>query len=209
MINVNLLPPEYRKVERTPVLRFVTIICGVILSTSAIGAFIYVHFGVLVKVVSEREKLQETYHSRQQGQRRSMALEREAKEYMKRRKTIEEIGNSRLLWSKKLDELCDLVDDHGDTKRYEVWLKQIHTLPASKHSAGGLFIKGFSGGSEMNRMSNFNLAIKKSGFFEDFASIDPPEGKAVKFSDKKVPHSAWSFDFNMKLKPFNQLHKGR
>ena len=40
MIKVNLLPAEYRKVERTPVLRFVTIICGVVLSASAIGAFL-------------------------------------------------------------------------------------------------------------------------------------------------------------------------
>ena len=30
MIKVNLLPPEYRKVERTPVLRFATIVAGVV-----------------------------------------------------------------------------------------------------------------------------------------------------------------------------------
>ena len=62
MIKVNLLPPEYRKVERTPVLRFVTIVCGVILSASAIGAFLFVHFGSLVEMQLERQQLEEAYH---------------------------------------------------------------------------------------------------------------------------------------------------
>ena len=85
MIRVNLLPVEFRKVERTPVLRFLTIICGVVLSASAIGAFLYVHFGTLVEVVSESEKLQETLVTKQVLANRSKALDSEFKEYKKRR----------------------------------------------------------------------------------------------------------------------------
>ncbi len=207
MIKVNLLPPEYRKVERTPILRFVVILCGVVLSASAIGAFLYVHFGVLVKTVSDREKLEETYLVKKVGADRSRLLEREAREYKKRRATIEKIGRTRMLWSRKLDQLCDVINNGGDIKRHEVWLSQIKTLPPQGKSPGGLYIKGLSGGSEIHRLSDFHLDLKNSEFFKDFASIDNPEGKVEHFSDDRVPNTAWAFDFSMLLKP--QGSKGR
>lgn len=209
MIKVNLLPPEYRKVERTPVLRFVTILCGVVLSASAIGAFLYVHFGMLVTVVSEREKQKETCDILQIDAKRADDLQREAAEYKQRRQTIEDIGQKRLLWSKKLDELCDIIQNKGDTKRHLVWLSQIRSLAGSKESPGGLYIKGLSGGSEIHKLSDFHLDLKNSEFFEDFLSIDPPEGDVVTFSDDRVPKTAWQFDFNMRLKPFGWREKTR
>ncbi len=207
MIRVNLLPAEYRKVERTPVLRFLTIICGVVLSASAIGAFLYVHFGTLVEVVCESEKLQETLVTKQVLADRSKALDREHKEYSKRRKTIEDIGQSRKLWSKKVDELCDVIHNKGDRQRHLVWLTSIRTLNTRKDSAGGLYIKGFSGGSEIHRLSDFHLDVKNSEFFADFIGIDNPEGSVVKFSDDKLPDTAWAFDFNMRLKPTGKAKK--
>jgi Tfp pilus assembly protein PilN len=200
MIRVNLLPSEYRKVERTPILRFVTIICGVVLSASAIGAFLYVHFGMLVKVVSEREKLEETYITKKVMADRSKSLEREAREYKKRRETIEQIGQNRKLWSKKVDELCDIIHNKGDRKRHLVWLTQLRTLPPGRGGNGGIYIKGYSGGSEIHRLSDFHLDIKNSEFFEDFENIDNPEGSVVKFPDERVPNTAWEFDFNMMLR---------
>jgi Tfp pilus assembly protein PilN len=209
MIKVNLLPPEYRKVERTPVLRFVTILCGVVLSASAIGAFLYVHFGTLVNVVSEKDKLQETYKVLARDEDRSRDLAKEAAEYKKRRQTIEEIGKNRILWSQKLDELCDIIQNKGDTKRHLVWLNQIHTISPGKGSAGGLDIRGLSGGSELHKLSDFHLDIKKSEFFQDFQSIDDPEGSVVELKDGRVPKTAWQFDFNMRLKPFGWREKTR
>jgi len=212
MIKVNLLPAEYRKVERTPILRFVTIVCGVVLSASAIGAFLYVHFGMLVKVVSERDQLQSTYDTKKVEADKSQALAREAQEYKKRRETIEGIGEDRLLWSKKVDEMCDVIHNKGDTKRHLVWLTSMRSLApakakrgqkASALSPGGLYIKGFSGGSELHRTSDFHLDIKNSEFFEDFESIDNPEGELVEFRDDRIPKSAWTLDYNMRLKPYN------
>lgn len=201
MINVNLLPQEYRRVERTPILRFVAIICGVVLSASAIGAFLYVHFVTLVEVVSDREKLDDTYRIKKGAAETSKALEKEAREYMKRRQTIEQIGKQRLVWSRKIDELADIIHNKGDTRRHQVWLSTLRTLASNKDSAGGLFIKGYSGG-EIHRLSDFHLDIKNSEFFEDFNLIDNPDGSVVSFNDDRVPASAWEFDLNMRLKPF-------
>jgi Tfp pilus assembly protein PilN len=207
MIKVNLLPPEYRKIERTPILRFVTILCGVVLSASAIGAFLYVHFGELVTVTSEAEKLEANYNQIDRKAKESQALAREAAEYKKRRDTINQVGRNRLLWSKKLDELCDVIQNKGDTKRYLVWLDSIRTLGASKGSPGGLYIKGKSGGSELHKLSDFHLSIKKSEFFKDFKTIDNPDGVVVNLGDDRVPKTAWQFDFNMTLKPYGWREK--
>jgi len=218
MIKVNLLPPEYRKVERTPVLRFVTIVCGVILSASAIGAFLYVHFAMLVTVVSEREQLEETYTGKKVEAEKSKALEREKQEYQKRRNTIEQIARNRILWSRKLDELCDIIHNKGDTRRHLVWLDEIRTSAARRGrgrgkdapaSPGTLYIRGYSGGEEIRRLSDFHRDIKESQFFEDFLTLDNPEGQVVTFSDDRVPKSAWQFDFNMVLKPYNWREKAR
>ena len=219
MIKVNLLPAEYRKVERTPILRFVTIVCGVVLSASAICAFLYVHFGQLVTVVSDRVKLEETYHTKKVEADKSKALAQEAQEYKKRRETIESIGQSRLLWSRKVDEICDIIHNKGDTERHLVWLSDMRTLAPeivrrnSKNkgpvSPGGVYIKGFSGGSEIHRLSDFHLDTKNSDFFADFSSIDNPEGELVEFSDELIPRSAWTFDYNLRLKPYDWREKTR
>lgn len=207
MIKVNLLPLEYRKVERTPVLRFVTILCGVVLSASAIGAFLYVHFGTLVEVVSEFEKLEETLTTKTVLANRSTSLATEYQEYRKRRDTIEDIGQSRRLWSKKIDELCDLIHNKGDRQRHLVWLNSIRTLNPTKDTGGGIYIKGLSGGSEIHRLSDFHLDLKNSEFFADFMGIDNPEGSVVKFSDGRVPGTAWDFDFNLLMAPSGKKKK--
>lgn len=199
MIRVNLLPAEYRKVERTPILRFVTIICGVVLSASVLGAFLYVHFALLVKVVSEREKREETYLTKKVIADRSIALDSEAREYKRRLQTIDEISKSRNLWSRKLDQFCDIVHNKGDTKRHIVWLSDLKTLPATKTTGGGLYIRGLSGGSEIHRLSDFHLDIKNSDFFKGFDQIDNPEGSVVSFGDGLRPDSAWEFDFNIRM----------
>ena len=36
MININLLPPEYRKAESTPITRFIAIVAGAVLVTSTL-----------------------------------------------------------------------------------------------------------------------------------------------------------------------------
>ena len=201
MIRVNLLPLEYRKVERTPVMRFVAIILGVVISASAIAAFLYVHFGMLVKVVSEHEKLEQTYYTKKSAADRSIALQREANEYRKRRQTIEQAGSGRILWSRKIDQLADVIHNKGDSKRHLVWLTALRTLGGNKESPGGIYFTGNSGGGEIHRFSDFHLDVKRSEFFEDFAIIDNPEGTVVTFGDDRVPDSAWRFDFNMMLKP--------
>jgi hypothetical protein len=209
MIRVNLLPPEYRKVEGTPVARLVTTIAGVFLVACAAGVWGYVHMAMLAQVRDDRLQKEEELASLKAQAERSQALLKEFKEYQRRRETIEKIGSSRILWSKKLDEMADLIHNKGDTKRHMVWLNSIRTqngrFPTSPME---LVIHGWSGGEPVHKLADFNADIKKSeDFFPDFYSVDPPEGKSIAFDDDNVPSSAWEFSFGLDLKSPNWREK--
>src|SRR5437016_2695185 len=101
MIKVNLLPPEYRKVEGTPVARLAVTIGGVILATCAAGFWGWFHMAVLAEERDKRSTKEEEMASVKAQAERSQSLLREFNEYKRRRETIEKIGSSRILWSKK------------------------------------------------------------------------------------------------------------
>jgi hypothetical protein len=154
------------------------------------------------------EKEKELALLKAQGER-AKSLERELREYQRRRETIEKIGSSRILWSRKLDELADIIYDKGDTKRHLVWLDSIRTsngrIPTSP---ARLSIKGWSGGEQYHKLSDFNSDLKKNEeFFSDFFGVDPPEGKNKNFNDDNLPAEGWDFTWGLDLKPPNWKDK--
>jgi Tfp pilus assembly protein PilN len=202
MIKVNLLPPEYRKVEGTPVARLAITVAGVAAVACSAGWWGYYHMAVLDKVRAERMQQEENLAAAKAQAERSQSLLREFKEYQRRRDTIETIGSSRLLWSKKLDELADVIHNKGDSKRHLVWLNQIRSQGGRfATSPCQLVIHGWSGGEQFHRLSNFNEDLKKTpDFSEDFISVDPPDGTQVPFDDDNIPNVAWEFSFGLDLK---------
>jgi Tfp pilus assembly protein PilN len=212
MIQVNLLPPEYRKTESTPLPRLLAIIGGVTLCACAIGIFLYVHFGVLKQYVAKREQKEEIYYKQKELADRSLMLQRELNEYKKRRTTIESILQKRLLVSKKLDEFWDIVHNNGDHKKHFVWLTQITAKVGSNAkkgrgagSGGSLSFKGYSASEDFSKLANFRDDIQSSdvegGFFEDFMRIDPPSWVVTRWTDGLVPEAAGTFSHTMTLKP--------
>ena len=203
MIQVNLLPPEYRKVDGTPVARFVALTLGVFLTATAMSVWGYVHFGLLAEVKDRRAHKEEELVSLQALATRSQALLAEFKEYERRRMTIEEVGQQRILWSRKLDQLADLIHNKGSDERHLVWLSSVRSEgPRKTGSPGTLKISGWSGGEELARLSDFNKDLKQDEeFFADFTGIDPPRGDRVEFSDGRLPRTAWRFDKALDLAP--------
>ncbi len=125
MIQINLLPPEYRPRSGTPVARFVAIVAGVILIASAGGAYAYTHFIELAKVKELKEAREEERRAKEMQRDRSLALEREISVYEKRRDAIQTINRSRTLWSRKLDQFFDIVTGQANEDAYKVWLDTI------------------------------------------------------------------------------------
>ena len=198
MIRVNLLPPEYRRADGPPMSRVIALVAGAFAVTSALGAWGYVHFGLLADAEATRLQLEEDLAQLKQQADRSRALLGEFTEYQRRRETIEKIGAERILWSRKLDELSDIIHNKGDQKEYLVWLQSMRTVQArSPDSAVGLAFQGLCGGSLTN-LSEFNRRIKETPeFFEDFTRVDPPAGTLKKFSDNRYPAVGFDFNFTM------------
>ena len=209
MIKVNLLPPEYRKSDGPPIARVAALVVGAVVSASAFGVWCWVHFSVLADAETRRIEKEEDLAQVRDLADRSDALLREFQEYQRRRETIEKIGSSRILWSRKLDEMSDLIHNKGDTKAFLVWLNAIRTVGArGPDSQVGLSISGISGGAEYSKLSDFNRAIKETKeFFEDFVKVDPPEGTQRKFEDGRFPLAGWEFSFTLDHKHPNWREK--
>jgi cell division protein FtsB len=199
MIQINLLPPEYRPRTGTPVARFVAIVAGVVLVASATGAYAYTHFIELAKVTELREAKEAEVRVKEVQRDRSLALQREIDGYERRRRAIQTINRSRVLWSRKLDQFFDIVTSQNSDENFQVWLDSIEVPPQlapvqgrttrRRRGAGNGGAFRFTGSIAMDTesegpalSSTFFKALTgdpdvtgdRTAFFEDFISINNP-----------------------------------
>jgi cell division protein FtsB len=230
MIQINLLPPEYRPRQGTPVARFVAIVAGVVVVASAGGAYAYTHFVELAKVKEMRSVREEEVKSKDSQRDRSVALAKEIEVYAKRRTAIQTINRSRTLWSRKLDQFFDIVTSQTEQDAYIVWLDGLEVPPqalatkrrgvAKKKGAeeeGGLF--RFVGNIAMGTTAEapaLNSAFFKAltgdpdttghrtDFFADFLRINNPNiDMADRHGPKEVeltPPVVGSFKYELALR---------
>lgn len=125
MIQINLLPPEYRPRTGTPMARFVAIVAGIVMVLSAGGAYAYTHFIELSKVKELKRSRQEEVTSMEMQRDRSLRLQAEIDSYEQRRRAIQTINRSRTLWSRKLDQFFDIVTGRDVDDTSAVWLEDV------------------------------------------------------------------------------------
>jgi len=205
MITVNLIPKEVLRKERTPVGQFAAILLGVLAVVGSIASYLYMEFGRLAEVQSELSKVEAELEIVRPYQIFADELTREKKEYERRTDTIQGIGAARVLWSKKLDQFWDVIQNNGDTDRHMVWLTSLSAKSpgagkGKKSQPGIVNIAGYSATDQSKKLSNFHRDLVESPYFEDFFSINDPEGSVQYFKDDKEPQAAWRFNFQMKMK---------
>ena len=208
MITVNLIPKEILRKERTPIGQFAAILLGVLAVVGSIASYFYMEFGKLAEVESELTKVEAELEVVKPHQLYADQLIKEKREYARRTETIQGIGAARVLWSKKLDQLWDVVQNNGDTDRHLVWISSLNakspgkgTGKGQKQKAGIVKIAGNSATDQSKKLSNFHRDLVESVFFEDFYEINDPEGQVQYFKDNKEPKAAWRFSFDMKMTP--------
>ncbi len=204
MIRINLLPEEMRKREKTPLSRIVVTLVGTLVTVTSASVFAYAHFGLLHEAGSRLDRARSELESLEPEARYADDLLREKKDFDKRSEIIQSIGNSRTLWSRKLDQLCDVTNNGGDADRHFVWFRGLSMRPSNAKdttSSGTVVMSGFSATSKLQKLSDFHADVKSSAFFDVFSEIDNPSGKVIEFKDNLTPESAWDFSFNLKLKP--------
>ncbi len=197
MIRIDLLPEELRRAERTsPGLFLATVGLVIVVCCAGFGVG-WGYFGLLGSAEADVASAQETFDSRKPRADYSDRLEAEKKDYTARLDHIKDFSDSRILWTKKLDQLASVVDS-PEAGRHTVWLESM-TMKMTGGRNMGLNFKGQSESGEVRKVSYFHHDISTGSFFEDFESISNPTAKVVTDEDFD-PAEACEFEFVLGLR---------
>jgi hypothetical protein len=131
------------------------------------------------------------------------SLESEAKQYKTREDTLASITTSRVSWTKKLDELIDVVNRGQNGQRHLVWLDDLQVSQSMDPKAkipGSVRANGHSGSDKFAQVANFLEDLEMSQFIGDFQPPAPPEGTQTNVDETLMPPVAWSFPLSLTLK---------
>jgi hypothetical protein len=210
MTKINLLPQDYRKKAATPMAVLLPTVGAITLVLVLGFGWAWLHFAELAKVEGVRGDLEATLQSKGPSLAYVASLRDEHADFENRKSTIKEIASSRVLWTKKLDELFDIATNDDGGSQYLIWLSSLEVKPPSTGGRGKtaalgetLTMKGhcFAEKSPLQHYNSFHAAVQRGEFFHDFATIEAPQGKAVEFDDKMKPSSAWAMDLTLSMKP--------
>ncbi len=208
LVAVNLLPPDRRAKEATPLAVFLPVLAGVVVLALAGVFWSWLRFSELARAEDELGDLRSQVASKQGSLRYLASLREEQADFETRTKTIKEIALSRVLWTKKLDEFLDVTVADDDGSKYLVWLDDLEVKAppaAGKRDAKGdrFAFKGrcLAEGDALQRFNVFHAALKDSTFFKpDFEEINDPAGKTVVLKDGRKPATAWTIDLAMTMR---------
>jgi len=229
MIEVNLLPLELRKAERTPLPRLMTIMGGTAL-ICVLGVFLMSRLQVINKT---KKKLRDEKAKQPQLQKEAdevKELKKKREEFYLRQKTIIREFNNRITWGEKLWHLNMIVND-ADFKN--LWISELYIESKTRRSGRRqsrenlLKIVGFAFDDDLTetiaKINSFSRTLRKNeDFFKDFKSDIPDpihkviEKKTVRVKSdelklripKKVQKFTFTLVFKEREKPKSQMPPG-
>jgi len=202
MIHINLLPEEYRRASRVPIKFTVGVCLAVAVNCSMLAWWSWMAFGVKAEVNSELAVLTDTMESISPQIAYHDSLEKENTIYKSRESTLRQITGNRMSWTRKVDELIDVVNEGGDDEPYLVWFKDLsvtQNVNSTRGDYGGLSASGHSGNVNFAHVANFLEDLEASPFIHDFSSPAPPEGSQSNRDEELVPAENWSFPLELSL----------
>jgi len=204
MIEIDLLPEEYRRPEMTPLPRRLVIFIGAALVSICLFVLIWLHFILLPGLRNQRDNLIDYEKERAEKAQQYEELQAEINQFNQRKQTIEQIWQARTLWAPKLDQLCDLVPPY-------IWLFQLSLQEphmAEKDVGGKLILDCRSQGPDANHFAEFMRILQgeyegETGrigqeFFEDFLHLASP-GWSKKVLRDYDPPEALEFKLELSL----------
>ena len=239
MIQINLLPPEYRPRTGTPVARFVAIVVGIVMVLSAGGVYAYTHFIELSKVRELKHSREEEVRSTEMQRDRSLRLQDEIDTYDQRRRAIQTINRSRTLWSRKLDQFFEIATANDSDDSSALWLDNIEVptkvisirrrKPRRKKGSGKepsaqFKFEGFLAMGDDTEapalLSAFHRSLtgdpettgKPTDFYSDFIKINNPNIEMLRQrqrGEELVPPRVGAFSYELGLAPVDLSDKGK
>jgi len=109
MIRINLLPKELQRVKPTPWPKLLGLFLAMALILAVALIYVYYHFNLLPRVVDRERQLAEQSQGLMERAEEADRLRAEISDFELREKTIKEIRSTRYMWSKKFDQLLDII----------------------------------------------------------------------------------------------------
>ncbi len=203
MIQINLLPEEYRQKRRTPVKLMLAVTASVTVNASLVAYWAWTAFGVSAEVKAELAVLRDTKAGLDPQVAYHRELEKESKLFESREEMLKKVTGNRVSWTRKVDELIDVVNLGGDGEKYLIWFDDL-TVDQRENSRaksyGKLKATGHSGSKVVAHVANFLEDLEESPFCEDFNKPAPPEGSASTKDEGLLPSEIWNFPLEADLR---------
>lgn len=216
MISINLLPDEYRRRAKSPVGMIAAIAASVLVNASLIAYYGYLEFGTSANIETTRSVLQMDLDALKPQVVYHENLEKEIQVRSAREKTLAEITRNRILWTKTIDELMDVVHAGREGIEHFIWFDDIDVkmegAGGNRSGHGSLKAGGHSGSKDYDQVSNFLDDIEDpelSELMTMFAKPEPPEGRVNDADEDLIPSVNWSFPLSMELLSPEERVEGR
>jgi hypothetical protein len=207
MITINLLPDEYRRRAKSPIGMIAAIAAAVLVNASLIAYYGYLEFGTSANIETSRSVLQMDLDGLKPQVEYHKKLEQEITQRSAREKTLSEITRNRVLWTKTVDEVVDIVQAGREGIEHFIWFDDIDVKMESGaggrgNSFGKLKASGKSGSEDFDQVSNFLEDMEDpelSSLWQIFDKPQAPEAKVNAPDEDLIPSINWSFPLTIDL----------
>ena len=211
MIRINLLPEEYRKKARTPFKMMLAVSCAVAVNATALAYWAWMTFGITAELTTELSVMQMEMDGLTPQVNYHDALDVEIKFHSSRETTLAEVTLNRVLWTKVLDEIVDIVHTGGEGVRHFIWFDSLTVKQESNGgrsrsravSWGSLKANGHSGSPVWSQVANYLSDIGDPRLSEVSLVFHPPgspEGSLNDADSGLIPPVNWSFPLSLELR---------
>jgi hypothetical protein len=216
MIKVNLLPPEYRVKERTPLPMMLGILAGVIVTSLVVVAFLYLRLVELPNIKRELNAKNQSKKLHMEKAKKADELQLELSNLEVLNKAVANLKGKRYPWTKAVDDLCWMVAKANQHKKHvKAWYEKLdfgfatprggRGAPAAKPS-GELEVNVVVAGREFDHVGVFREVIDKSeGWLGRNVFQMPLTSTKVKPFQDYIPDVGLSFPLTITLHPEPQI----
>ncbi|KPJ56069.1 MAG: hypothetical protein AMS16_03045 [Planctomycetes bacterium DG_58] len=212
MIEVNLLPAELRRIERTPLPRFLVIIIGTaaIMATGAFGVVVNLR-NIPDRRAREAALVEDVGRSTVQAAVYDRLIDQIA-ETKDRKKAIAEVWRQRILWSEKLAQVAEMTPKFIGIQGMRLEEAR-EGARRGKEEGGLLTVSSICAGADQKRVANWrrivmgDYPVKGSrdpwvgkNFFTSFEELLPTATQKMEVQDY-VEKEALKFGLKLPVKP--------
>jgi len=166
MIEINLLPQEYRVQERTPMGFILTVVIGI----CVVGGIVIYGFSLrqqLAEATDNNGRLQEREKKAKEIEAKVDKADAEIKNAQKRQNTIIEISQTKILWSLKLVQFGRILVDYPS-----FWIDRL-ALERGRGTSGVVTLQCYALGQDLRNIARFRERLKgDTNFWYHFEGLE-------------------------------------